>query len=245
VVIVCKENEHTRQIIPQIERRMLTYGLSHDADMYARNIGHDGAVMHFEAVFQGQSLGEFTIPVPGVHNVLNSLAAITVALQLGVSAEHIRAGLAAFSGIQRRFELKGEARGVMVYDDYGHHPVEIRAVLQAARDCFADRRLVVIFQPHRYSRTRDLLEDFAISFTTVDELYLMDIYAAGEQPIEGISSAALRDRMEAMGFSRAIHMPDRPELVARLKQDLRPGDIVFTLGAGDVYKIGEEILNTL
>ena len=245
VAIVCKENEHTRTIIPQIQRRVLTYGLSHDSDMYAKNIRYEGARMSFEAVFKGDSLGMFSVPVPGIHNVLNSLAAILTAMELQVPLEKIRDGLGSFSGIQRRFELRGEAKGVRVYDDYGHHPVEIRAVLKAARECFSDSRIVIIFQPHRFSRTRDLMDDFALSFGSADRLYLMDIYAASEVPIEGIDSQALLMRMRDVGSVKADHISDRKELVTTVLSDLRPGDVLITLGAGDVYKTGEEILKAL
>jgi len=245
VAIVCKENEHTRTIIPQIKRRVLTYGLSHDSDMYAKNIRHEGTKNVFEAVFKGDSLGIFTVPVPGVHNVLNSLAAILTAMELQVPLEKIRVGLGSFGGIQRRFELRGEAREIRVFDDYGHHPVEIRAVLKAARECFSDNRIVVIFQPHRFSRTRDLMDDFALSFGAADRLYILDIYAASEAPIEGITSEVLLKKTRDVGSMNADHISDRKEMVKTVLADLRPGDVLLTLGAGDVYKIGEEILKAL
>jgi UDP-N-acetylmuramate--alanine ligase len=245
VAIVCKENEHTRTIIPQIKRRVLTYGLSHDSDMYAKNIRYEGTKNVFEAVFKGDSLGIFTVPVPGVHNVLNSLAAILTAMELQVPLEKIRVGLGSFGGIQRRFELRGEAREIRVFDDYGHHPVEIRAVLKAARECFSDNRIVVIFQPHRFSRTRDLMDDFALSFGAADRLYILDIYAASEAPIEGITSEVLLKKTRDVGSMNADHISDRKEMVKTVLADLRPGDVLLTLGAGDVYKIGEEILKAL
>ncbi len=245
VAIVCKENEHTRTIIPGIKRRVLTYGLSHDADMYARNIRYEGHKTSFEAVFKGESLGLYSVPVPGLHNVLNSLAAILAAMELQVPQDKIKNGLGGFAGIQRRFELRGEVKGIKVFDDYGHHPVEIRAVLKAARDCFKDNRIVVVFQPHRYTRTRDLMDDFALSFSAADRLYLMDIYAASEAPIEGISSEALLGKIRNVGSLKADYIRDRKELVSTVLKDLRQGDVVITLGAGDVYKIGEEILKAI
>jgi UDP-N-acetylmuramate--alanine ligase len=245
VSIICKENEYTREIIPQIKRRALTYGLSHDSDMNARNIRHEGGGTSFEVIFKGQSLGLFTLPVPGVHNVLNSLAAILTAIELKVPLEKIRNGLAGFGGIQRRFEFKGEAKGIRVYDDYGHHPMEIRAALKAARECFPDRRIIVIFQPHRFTRTRDLMDDFALSFGAIDRLYLMDIYAASEVPIEGISSETLLEKMKSVGVENVTHISCREELVKRALGDLEPDDVLMSLGAGDVYKIGEEILKKL
>jgi len=245
VAIVCRENEHTRKIIPQIKRRVLTYGLTHDCDIYARNIRHEGPRSSYEVVCKGESLGDFTLPVPGLHNVLNSMAAILAAVELKIPVEKIKSSLAGFSGIQRRFEFKGEAKGVKVYDDYGHHPVEIRAALKAARECFPDRRIMVIFQPHRYTRTRDLMDDFALSFSSIDRLYLMDIYAASEPPIEGVNSGALLARMNSVGFTDVAYAPDRDGLLRTVAEDLKPGDVLVTLGAGDVYKLGEEILGRL
>jgi len=245
VSIICKENEHTREILPLIKRRTLTYGLSHDSDMNARNIRHEGARTSFEVIFKGESLGDFTLPVPGVHNVLNSLAAILAAIELKIPLEKIRSALAGFSGIQRRFEFRGEAGGVKIFDDYGHHPVEIRAALKAARECFPDRRILVIFQPHRFTRTRDLMDDFALSFGAIDSLYLMDIYAASEAPIEGVDSEALLVRMKSVGVTNVVYVSDRDELVKRVLNDINPGDVLVTLGAGDVYKLGEEILGKL
>jgi len=245
VAIVCKENEHTREILPQIKRRVLTYGLSHDADMYARNIRFGESGMIFEAVFKGNLLGEFRVPILGVHNVLNSLAAILTAMQLQMPQDKIKVGLGGFGGIQRRFEFRGQSRSIKVYDDYGHHPVEIRAVLKAARECFPDNRIVVIFQPHRYTRTRDLMNDFALSFGSVDRLYLLDIYAASETPINGVDSAALLRKIQEVGLLKAEYINDRDELIKSLLSDLKNGDIVITLGAGDVYKIGEELLKAL
>jgi UDP-N-acetylmuramate--alanine ligase len=166
-------------------------------------------------------------------------------MELQVPLEKIRKGLDSFSGIQRRFELRGEARQIKVFDDYGHHPVEIRAVLKAARECFSDSRIVVIFQPHRFSRTRDLMDDFALSFGAADRLYMLDIYAASEVPIEGITSEVLLQRMRDLGSVNADHISDRKEMVRTVLADLRPGDVLLTLGAGDVYKIGEEILKAL
>jgi UDP-N-acetylmuramate--alanine ligase len=166
-------------------------------------------------------------------------------MELQIPLEKIQKGLGSFSGIQRRFELRGEAGGIKVFDDYGHHPVEIRAVLKAARECFGDSRIVVVFQPHRFTRTRDLMDDFALSFGVVDRLYILDIYPAGEAPIEGITSEVLLNKTRDIGSANAEHISDRKEMVETVLADLRPGDVLLTLGAGDVYKIGEEILKAL
>jgi len=240
--VVCVENEHVREILPKISRRVVTYGLSEAADIYAKNIISAGARMQYEVMVRGDSLGIFTLPMPGVHNVLNSLSAIAAALEIQVPVEIIRRGLAQFGGVHRRFELKGEVGGVRVYDDYGHHPAEVQAVLHAARQCFGESRIVVVFQPHRYTRTRDQMDGFARSFDKASELLLLDIYSAGEQPIEGISATALAQRIAEAGFSAVRHIGEKDRMMETLMRELREGDIVFTLGAGDVYKLGEQLL---
>ena len=243
--VVCAENEHTRDIIPAIERKMITYGFSPDSAVYASNVKSLGTKMSFEAVAEGKSLGNFTIPIPGEHNVLNSLAAIGTAIELQIPVPTIRRALTNFSGIQRRFEYKGEGSGIKVFDDYGHHPTEIRAVLKAARQSFDRRRVFVIFQPHRYTRTRDLMDEFAQSFTSVDRLFIMDIYPAGEATIEGVNSENLLKRVERNEGAKATYIPERNELVKRIISELRTDDVLITLGAGDVYKVGNEILRQL
>ena len=242
IAVVCAENRYTREIIPYIERKALTYGLSDTADIFARNIRNEGTRMSFEPVMRGLSLGNFTIPIPGLHNVLNSLAAIATAMELQIPVDRISKALKKFSGIHRRFEFKGEAKGVRVYDDYGHHPSEIAATLKAARECFASNRLIVLFQPHRFTRTRDLMDEFAVSFTDVDRLYLMDIYPAGEQPIEGITAEALLRAIKRTATGAISYEADRKEMVEAIVRETAPGDVLLTLGAGDVYKLGEEIL---
>ena len=245
IAVVCAENSYTREIIPYIERKVLTYGLSDAEDIFARNIRNEGTKMIFEPVLHGISLGNFTIPIPGLHNVLNSLAAIATAMELQIPVDTISNALKKFSGIHRRFEFKGEAKGVKVYDDYGHHPSEIAATLKAARECFANNRLIVLFQPHRFTRTRDLMEDFAAGFTDVDRLYLMDIYPAGEQPIQGITAEALLSKIKRTSTGTIRYESDRKEMAEVIVRDTAPGDVLLTLGAGDVYKLGEEILSGL
>ncbi|MEW6739643.1 MAG: UDP-N-acetylmuramate--L-alanine ligase [Nitrospirota bacterium] len=245
IAVVCMENEYLREIIPLIQRKYLTYGLSEHADIYARNIEHSGIRMSFEAVYKGKSLGMFTLPVPGKHNVLNSLSAIAVAMELQIPVDVIAKALSNFSGIQRRFEFKGEASDIKVFDDYGHHPSEIMATLKAARECFNGNRVVVLFQPHRYTRTRDLMDEFAMSFGNADKLFLMDIYPASERPIKGINSEVLAQRIRGTGFENLTYIPDRKEMMERIASELKQGDVLITLGAGDVYKMGEEILKKL
>ncbi len=249
IAVVCMENEYLREIIPLIQRKFMTYGLSENADIYAKDIKNSGTKMSFEAVYKGRSLGIFTLPVPGKHNVLNSLAAIAVAVELQIPVDVIAKALSNFSGIHRRFEFKGEAGDIKVFDDYGHHPSEVKATLKAARECFNGSRLFVLFQPHRFTRTRDLMDEFAASFATSldnsDRLFLMDIYPAGEKPIEGINSAQLSDRIVKAGFKNLSHIPDRKEMAETIISELKSGNVLITLGAGDVYKMGEDILKKL
>lgn len=243
--VICIENDHTKEIIPFIERKIITYGYSDKADVYPRNISHSGRKMTFEAFFKGEFLDFFTIPIPGLHNVLNSLAAIAVSLELQIPTDVIKKALMDFSGIQRRFELKGECKGIRIFDDYGHHPTEIKATLTAARGCFKENRLIIVFQPHRYTRTRDLMNEFVESFDEADSLFLMDIYPASEPPIKGINSETLLRKFWEYGQSDLNYIQNRDELIDHLIRTLKEGDIVITLGAGDVYKIGEELLSRI
>ena len=249
VSIVCIENEELRKLLPYVHRRYITYGLSPDADAYAADIKKGFMTVSFDVVYKGENLGNFSLPVPGVHNILNSLAAIIVARELKIEAGLIKEALKKFSGIQRRFELKGEEKGIKVFDDYGHHPTEIKATLNAAKDGLLARqgagRLFVIFQPHRYTRTKDLMDEFTPCFSEADILCLMDIYSAGEKPINGIDSNALLDRIKKTGHKDAAYFPDRGKLMENLLMRLKSGDVVFTLGAGDVWKLGEEMLEKL
>ncbi|MFA5353720.1 MAG: UDP-N-acetylmuramate--L-alanine ligase [Thermodesulfovibrionales bacterium] len=246
--IVCGA-PNVREISPSTQGRVAPYGLSDIADIYARHISSAGIRTSFEVVHRGESLGYFTIPIPGMHNVLNSLAAIAVALELQVPVETISSALGGFSGIQRRFELKGEAKGVQVFDDYGHHPSEVRAVLSAAKQCFRDEKLFVLFQPHRYTRTMDLMNEFASALGSTlngsGRLFLMDIYPAGERPIDGVSSHVLMERVRQGGFSAVAHISDRQEMLREVASGLGSGGVLITLGAGDVYRMGEEILSRL
>ncbi|OGW57592.1 MAG: UDP-N-acetylmuramate--L-alanine ligase [Nitrospirae bacterium RBG_16_43_8] len=256
VSIVCIENEELRKLLTYVHRRYITYGLSPDADVYAADIKKGFMTVSFNVVYKGENLGNFSLPVPGVHNILNSLAAIIVARELKIEAGLIKEALKKFSGIQRRFELKGEEKGIKVFDDYGHHPTEIKATLNAAKDGLLTRRVVatrnrntgrlfVIFQPHRYTRTKDLMDEFTPCFSEADILCLVDIYSAGEKPINGIDSNVLLDRIKKTGHKDAAYFSDRGKLMENLLMRLKSSDVVFTLGAGDVWKLGEEILKEL
>jgi UDP-N-acetylmuramate--alanine ligase len=249
VSIVCIENEELRKLLPYVHRRYITYGLSPDADVYAADIKKGFMTVSFDVVYKGENLGDFSLPVPGVHNILNSLAAIAAARELKIEAGVIKEALKKFSGIQRRFELKGEGKGIKVFDDYGHHPTEIKATLNAAKDGLLSRqgagRLFVIFQPHRYTRTKDLMDEFISCFSEADILCLIDIYSAGEKPINGIDSNTLLDCIKKTGHKDAAYFPGGEELMDNLLMRLKSGDVVLTLGAGDVWKLGEEILKRI
>jgi UDP-N-acetylmuramate--alanine ligase len=249
LAILCFDNEHVRGLLPGVQRRFITYGLNSDCDLFARGIGADGFSSSFEAVMKDRSLGSFEIPLLGTHNVCNSLAAIGAAHELEVDMEEIRKALKSFSGIQRRFELKGEISGIHVYDDYGHHPTEIAVTLRAAREAMNRKgirgeergRLVVVFQPHRYTRTRDLLYDFFGALADADRVFLMDIYPAGEKALNGVHSKVLFEGMREKGID-VEYMKDRTEIINCLTEGLKEGDTLLTLGAGDVWEIGEEYL---
>jgi UDP-N-acetylmuramate--alanine ligase len=257
VSIVCIENEYVRELIPHIHRRYITYGLSRDAELYADNIKKKFTSVSFDVFFQGERIERFEFPMPGTHNVLNCLAAIGVALVLKMHMSVVKEALADFHGIQRRFELKGEVRGVRVFDDYGHHPAEIQATLRAAKEGLLYEkqkrrgsrshkgRLFVLFQPHRYTRTRDLMKEFSASFHDADSLVLLDIYPAGEKPINGVSSEALMARIKRRGVREALYMKDEADAIAHIVNYVRKGDMLITLGAGDVWKLGEKILKEL
>jgi len=242
LAILCKDDQNIRDLIPAVHRRFITYGITEDADLVAVDIkrGPDGS--KFNVLLKGEHLGRFEIPSPGIHNVSNALAAIAVGLELGMGPGWIAEGLSSFSGIQRRFELKGEVAGVRVFDDYAHHPTEIRATLAAAKDCLG-KRVVALFQPHRYSRTRDLMTDFFGAFKDADLLYLTDIYPAGEEPMEGVHSSVLENGIRQYSNVEVVYNGNRENLLNQIVGDLREGDIFFTFGAGDVFKMGEEILN--
>ncbi|GAB4407883.1 MAG: UDP-N-acetylmuramate--L-alanine ligase [Thermodesulfovibrionales bacterium] len=254
LAILCIENPSVREILPLIHRKYITYGFSEDADIYASSIKREFLSSSFDVIQRGRDIGHFSIPIPGIHNILNSLASIAVGLELKMDVERIKEALKGFSGIQRRFEFKGEVRGVSVFDDYGHHPAEIRATLRAAKEslrCMQNNstgksgRLIVLFQPHRYSRTRDLLHEFAASFADADILYLTDIYPAGEKPIDGVSSEAILKDIREKGHGDVTYVSDRNILVDKIISRMRPGDMFFTLGAGDVWKTGDEILKKM
>ncbi|MCL4476474.1 MAG: UDP-N-acetylmuramate--L-alanine ligase [Nitrospirae bacterium] len=248
--ILCVENELIREILPRIHRRYITYGFSEDADVLATNVEKGFLSVSFDVKYKGNDMGRFLLPMPGMHSILNCLAGIIVAMELKVEFPRIREALQSFSGIQRRFEFKGEVNGIRFFDDYGHHPAEIRATLKAAKESLTSSsskggRVFVLFQPHRYTRTRDLLHEFGNSFSDADVLCVMDIYPAGEKPIEGVNGEAVVKAIKDNGHKNVVSITDRNMLTETIKKRLRPHDLFLTIGAGDVWKTGEELLKRM
>jgi UDP-N-acetylmuramate--alanine ligase len=243
--ILCLEDENIQAILPRIEKRFATYGFSSQADFQARNVTTSGLSSTYRVFHQGTELGEMEIPIPGLHNVLNSLAAVAVAHELEIGWPAVQAGLRDMTGVQRRFQIKGEAKGVLVLDDYGHHPTEIRAVLETLASCYPDRRRIVAFQPHRYSRTQALMHQFARCFYHSDVLLLTEIYPASEKPIPGITGSRLAEEIGAHGHHDLRFCSSLDEMLEKLCAMVVPGDVVITLGAGNVWQIGESLLNRL
>ena len=234
--VLCLDEPNVQAIIPQITRPVITYGTSSQADLVISDVDLRGLASEFHLTYRGDDLGTFRLPSPpGIHNVRNAAAAAGVALYLDVPADLIRAGLETFTGVGRRFEIKGTMRGITLIDDYGHHPVEIRATLEAARGCGYDR-LLVLFQPHRFSRTQHLWDDFCRAFNQADLLIVTDIYAASEPPIRGITAAALAEAIRAAGHKNVAYCATLQESIERLLREVRPGDAVLTIGAGNVNR---------
>ena len=246
-VVACFDppwRELMQTLAPQLRRRVVTYGLDPGADIQGKihELAPSGST--FDAVVKGKDLGRFSVHVPGRHNVQNALAAVAVGLELELATEQIRQGLERFRGADRRFQIKAEIEGITIVDDYGHHPTEIRATLDAARLRGANR-VIAIFQPHRYTRTKFLLDDLASCFGGCDRVYVLDIYAASEPPIPGVTSERLVARMHELGLSNAQYAPSDQQVVQELLRDARPDDLVMTIGAGNVWKIGEALAKAI
>jgi len=250
VIIACTDNERLRNLLPRVTRRVLTYGMQDGADFriqpkdrpQARG-GQSCAYSMFTVQYKGKDLGDFELHVPGVHNVLNATAAIAAGIGLDVSENHIRVALSQFRGVDRRFQLRGRVNNISVIDDYGHHPTEIRATLAAAKQCDFNK-VHVVFQPHRYTRTRDLMDEFVTAFDDADSLYILDIYAASEPPIEGVTAEALAKRIQK-GGKHAQHLANFNEAAATVAAQAKPGDLILTLGAGNVSQLGPMLLEAL
>ena len=244
--IICLDDPNVQLIIPNIKRRRVTYGLTAQADISAHDIQYNNSFGSSFTVWKGHDvLGDIELPVPGQHNVYNALAATAVALELEVPFAKIAEAFISFKNANRRFQFKGEVNGITVVDDYGHHPTEILATLSAAKNSSSGRRTVVVFQPHRYSRTQELMDEFALSFNNADVVYVLDIYAANEQPIEGITAEILTENIRKYGHKNVNYIGDVETAARKVAENLREGDLVITLGAGSVTRLSDEILESL
>jgi UDP-N-acetylmuramate--alanine ligase len=244
--IICLDDPNVQLIIPRIKRRRVTYGMTAQADVSAHNIKYNDAFGSTFTVWRSaEVLGEINLPVPGQHNVYNALAATAVALELDIPFEKIAAAFAGFRNANRRFQFKGEANGITVVDDYGHHPTEILATLSAAKNGSGGRRTVVVFQPHRYTRTQELMNEFALSFNNADLLFVTDIYAASEQPIEGVTAEILTENIRKYGHKNAVYTGEIESAAEKVIENLQSGDLVITLGAGSITRLSDEILERL
>ena len=250
MVVACNDNDDLRRLLPAVRRRTVTYGTREGSDFLITDMRSGTAVegqlatSAFRVQYHGKDLGEFHLHVPGEHNVRNATAAIAVGIGLDIPVEKIRAGLEKFNGVDRRFQLKGRANAVTVIDDYGHHPTEIRATLAAAREC-GFRKIHVIFQPHRYTRTQLLLDDFATAFDAADSVTVLDIYAASESPIPGITGELLAERISHAGGTQAIYANSFAEAAELASTTAQPDDLVLTLGAGNVVQLAPQVLEAL
>ncbi len=250
MVVLCNDDPLLRRMLPQIQRRIVTYGTRRGSDFHIKlgesviNPGEYRPISRFQVSFQQRALGEFRLHVPGVHNVLNATAAIAVGIGLDIDVEQIRSALESFRGVDRRFQVRGTVAGVSVIDDYGHHPTEVRATLAAARQC-GFRKIHVVFQPHRYTRTQLLMEEFANAFGDADTLFILDIYPASEAPIEGITGETLAQNIQNTGEHEARYAASFAEAAEAVTAEAEAGDMILTLGAGSVSQLGPMILERL
>ena len=243
--ILCLDDPNVQAIVSRIDRRVVTYGLTRQAAIRAENLVREGLTSRFDVLHGNEMMGTIELKVPGRYNVLNALAAVAVGIELDVPFEKIHAALARFSGVHRRFEHVGEASGVLVVDDYAHHPTEVVATLEAANAGWPNRRIVTVFQPHLYSRTRDFEDAFARAFFNTDVLVVTDIFGAREEPIEGIDGRRIADGAERYGHRAVHYVPDKKKLPDFMLGLLQPGDVVLTMGAGDIWRYGRKIFQKL
>jgi len=243
-VILCLDEEPLQEMVTKLERRIVTYGLTPQAEVRAESVSFSESGSEYDAYYKNKKMGRIKLYLPGIYNVKNSLAAMAVGLELEIDFKDIKKALEGFTGVHRRFEIKGEEKGVLVVDDYAHHPTEIKASLKGAKDGYS-RRIVAVFQPHLYSRTRDFYEDFGKSFFNADILIVTDIYPAREKPIEGVSGRLIADAAQIRGHRNVNYVPDKNDIPDFVEKIIKSGDMVITMGAGDIWKIGDEILKRL
>lgn len=243
--IICLDDANIADVLPQIKKRTITYGLTSQADIYGDNLFYKDGKVHFTVKSGSENIGTLCIVPPGRHNVYNALAAVCVGLELELPFATIKAGLDSFEGVQRRMQKKGDCRGITVVDDYGHHPTEIRATLSAIKNAWPEQRLVVLFQPHRYTRTKALFKEFQTCFHKADLLVMTDIYGASESPIDSVTAAGLLEATKKHGQRHTLYIGQVDGMAAELLPHLRQGDLVLTLGAGDIVKAGENLLEAL
>ena len=239
--ILCMDDANLQSLLPRIEKRTITYGLKSQADYTARNISVEGLKTYFTVYHHGKKLGKILSGALGRHNVCNTLAAVAVGMELNMDFPTIAESLKTFTGVQRRFEILKQSESLIIVDDYGHHPVEIQATLSTAKEVWPDRRLVIVFQPHRYSRTKHLMESFFSSFNDADQLLLLDIYSAGEEAEEGIHSQRIAEGVKEFGHKNVEYIGSTQSVIPHLQKILKPGDIVMTLGAGNIGELSHKL----
>lgn len=245
VVIVCLDDANVRSILPDIDRRTISYGFTPQAQVRAINTEQNGFENSFTVLFEEKVLGEVSIKSPGEHNIKNALAAIAVGLELGMTFEDIKSGLERFQGIFRRFQPKMDTDDLIVIDDYAHHPTEVKASIDGARKGWKDRRLVAVFQPHLFSRTQQMYSEFGLSFFDAEVLVVTDVYPSREEPIEGVTGELISDTAKQYGHRNVHYVKDKTELPGKLNEIVKNGDIVITMGAGDIYKFGEQFIEMI
>ena len=244
LAILCLDEENVASIMPRLKVRRMTYGLSAQADVQGYNVVQKGGACDFSVIVRGKPFGSFTIHMPGIHNVYNALAGIAAGVELELEPGKIRKGIETFNGVERRFQIKANINDIIVVDDYGHHPKEIKATLAGAKNGW-NRRLIVVFQPHRYTRTMLLFNDFLTAFYQADVLIITDIYPAGEEPIEGVDAYKLYSAMKDMGYKDVRYIADKDKIVDALEKIVVPGDMVITQGAGDILTVGDAFIKRL
>jgi UDP-N-acetylmuramate--alanine ligase len=244
LAVLCLDHPNIQGLIPRLKKRFATYGLTTQADFQAKEIVFEGLSTSFDVIHQRREIGRLKLRMPGLHNVYNALATLATAFELDIPFQVVQETLRDFSGIQRRFQIRGEKKGILIVDDYGHHPVEIMATLRAARRGW-DRRIITVFQPHRYTRTQALFQEFLTAFNDADVLILTEIYPAGEDRIEGVEARALFEGIREYGHKNVTYLADKKEIVDHLLRVIAPGDLVITLGAGDIWQVADELVNRL